>query len=103
MDKYVVNLSKYKLTKSEISVLSRGLNFCPTPDEPDPGQIRTDLDDLHRRLRLRYHFQDDDDDTMDLHDCENIHSTEPFANRKFKVPSSFNPPGAQALEAMGTH
>ena len=95
MDKYVINLSKYRLTDSEISVLSRGLNFCPTPEEPDPGQLRSDLDDLHRRLRLRYHFQDDDTDMDHLFDCENIHSTEPFANRKFKVPSSFNLPGAQ--------
>ena len=46
-------------------------------------------------------FTDDDSDTDEPPPtCDNIHSTEPFANRKFKVPSSFNPPGAQALEAM---
>ena len=100
MDKYVINLSKYTLTKGEISVLSRGLNFCPTPGEPNPGELRTDLDNLHRRLRLRYHFQDDDSDDGPTPHCDNIHSTEPFANRKFKVSSSFNPPGQQALAAM---
>ena len=101
MDKYVINLSKHTLNPAEISVLSRGLNFCPTAGEPNPGDLRSDLDSLHRRLRLRYHFQDDESDSDDyLLNSDNIHSTEPFASRKFKVPSMFNPPGAQALEAM---
>ena len=35
----IVNLSSYTLTKSETSVLSKGLGFCPTPGAPDIGNI----------------------------------------------------------------
>ena len=34
-----VNLSKYTLQDTEISVLSKGLGFCPTPGAPDIGDI----------------------------------------------------------------
>ena len=51
-NKFVLNLSNVSLNKDHISLLSKGLNFCPTPGEPDPGQERTDLDNLHTRLRL---------------------------------------------------
>ena len=39
-------MSNYELTKDEISVLSKGLKFCPTPDSSDPGAVREDLDKL---------------------------------------------------------
>ena len=95
---FVINISKYKLTEDEVSILSKGLNFCPTPGA---GLLRTDLDSLHRRLCLRYHFRDDDGSQWDhLPDCENTHSFTPFLNNKFKLPSKFNPPGSVALEAM---
>ena len=74
-DKFVINFSKHKLTKDEISVLSKGLNFCPTPGAPDPGENRSDLDSLHRRLRLRYHVRDEDGSEWDaLPDMDNIQS-----------------------------
>jgi hypothetical protein len=59
-NKFVINLSAHTLSPDEISVLSKGMNFCPTPGAPDSGESRTDLDNLHRRLRLRYHFRDED-------------------------------------------
>ena len=40
----IVNLSSYTLTNAEISVLSKGLGFCPTPEAPDIGNIIHDLD-----------------------------------------------------------
>jgi hypothetical protein len=48
-NKKVVNLTEHKLSKKELSVLSKGLTFCPTPHHPDPGEIRDDMDNLHRR------------------------------------------------------
>jgi len=48
----VVNLSDRVLKVDEITPLQRGLKFCPRPPCPDPGQIREDLDALHRRMRL---------------------------------------------------
>ena len=39
----VINLSKRVLTRGEISLLSKGLKFCPTPRDLDRGKIKTDL------------------------------------------------------------
>ena len=38
----VVNLSKHVLTVDELHLLSKGLNFCHTPLEPNPGELRSD-------------------------------------------------------------
>ena len=56
----VVNLSEYDLQDSELSVLSRGLNFCPTPGEPDMGHLRRDMDTFHRTLRIKTFFNPQD-------------------------------------------
>ena len=56
----VINLSSRVLTPSEISLLGKGLKFCPTPHMPDPGIQRTDLDGLHRSLRLISYFEDNE-------------------------------------------
>ena len=99
-NKFVINLSKYKLTEDEFSILSKGINFCPTPGSPDPGELRTDLDSLHRRLRLRYHFRDDDGTEWVVPSDDDLDCQSPFAHHKFRLPSKFNPPQATSLEAM---
>ena len=38
----VVNLSKRELTGAEISLLSKGLKFCPTPEKVDIYSLRPD-------------------------------------------------------------
>ena len=43
----VVNLSNTNLSDAEISLLSKGLSFCPTPPRLDTTQIG---DDLHGEL-----------------------------------------------------
>lgn len=53
----VVNLSKRNLTNLELSVLSFGKGFCPTPGEPNMGEIKSDLDRLHSTCRKRFFFQ----------------------------------------------
>jgi hypothetical protein len=63
MDKRVVNLSRYELTQEEISVLSKGVKFCPTPGPPDPGAQREDMNNLHRRLRQIAFFEDLENNT----------------------------------------
>jgi hypothetical protein len=101
MDKTVLNLSICALTKDQLSVLAKGLNFCPTPTEPDPGQYKIDLDSLHRRLRLRAKFQDLDDDTNDFDKYgDPLHNIEPFEHRNFKMKSTYNPVGPANLEAF---
>ena len=52
MSSNVLNLSKRVLSKSETSMLSKGLNFCTTPKELDKSRLKRDLEDFGRRLRL---------------------------------------------------
>ena len=52
----VINLSDYTLSRDELSLLERGLNFCPTPGEPHAGDLRRDLDNFHRRLKIKTFF-----------------------------------------------
>ena len=49
----VVNLSDKVLTDQERNILNKGLNFGPTPGDPDMGEIRCDLDRYHRSLRIQ--------------------------------------------------
>ena len=52
----VVNLSSRVLTPAEISLLSKGLSFCPTPKEVDIFALKKDMFDFVRRLRLKEYF-----------------------------------------------
>ena len=86
-NKLVVNLSKFKLTNDHLSFLSKDLNFCPTPDEPNPGQNMENLDNLHRRLRLNYHFKPDLEDSQSVSptssDSKLLTTIIAFSPRKF--------------------
>ena len=99
MEKLVVNLSDIDLTKDQISLLSRGLKFCPTPGTLNPSDCRLDLDNLHRNLRLKFNFSDEEDsDPLNIPDTPDY--LEPFKHRAFKIKSTYNPRGPSALEAM---
>ena len=52
----VVNLSTRELTTPEVSVLAKGLNYCPTPGEPVLGEKYEDLDRFHNTIRWKHHF-----------------------------------------------
>jgi hypothetical protein len=118
MDKSVVNLSRYELTQDEISVLSKGVKFCPTPGPPE-GEQREDLNSLHRRPRqIAFYGEDSEGYTptgsqsfrgsqaqiqataLDT-DPDWLNSNLAFRHRKFKLKSTgAGPPGPQNLEAM---
>lgn len=55
----VVNISSRNLSDTEMSLLSKGLHFCPTPGEPVLAEKRQDLDNLHDKLRWKQRFLDD--------------------------------------------
>ena len=40
---HIINLSKYQLTPGEISLLSKGLNFIPTPKREHPAKLLQDI------------------------------------------------------------
>ena len=76
------NLSKRILSEAEISVLSKGLKFSPTPKELDRSQLKQDLEEYGRRLRLRWFFREEESDRE--------------IPGGFKVPSKFNPKNVDA-------
>ena len=58
--KDVVNLSRRNLTGSEISLLSKGLNFVPTSNTKDKAKLKTELEVFGRILRLKWHFRNEE-------------------------------------------
>ena len=52
----VVNLSERNFTQGEISLLSKGLKFCPTPKELNKSAIKRDLKEFGRKIKCKYHF-----------------------------------------------
>jgi hypothetical protein len=52
----VVNLSSKDLKADEIRILSKGLNFCPTPNKINEEQLSANLDKFTRSLRIKEYF-----------------------------------------------
>ncbi len=99
----VVNLSSYHLSKSELSLLSKGLKFCPTPPKFDPGVIKSDIDKFFLSIKRFLHFDNpkqnltdssDDSDDSDTSTDSYGDSTDPppFQHQKLKIKSSWDPP-----------
>ena len=76
VSKNVVDLSRWNLTGSEISLLSKGLNFVPTSYAIDKAKLKMELEALGRIIRLKWHFRNEED-VFDLD--------------QFKLKSTFNP------------
>ena len=82
ISKDVVNLSKRKLTKAEISLLSKVLNFVPTSKHINKVKLKTELEAHGRMLGLKWHFRNDDKE---------------FDRHKLKPKSTFNPRNKDAV------
>ena len=52
----VVNLSSKDLKPAEIRILSKELNFCPTPNKINEEQLSADLDKFAISLRIKEYF-----------------------------------------------
>ena len=74
----IFNLSSRKLSKYEMSVLSRGLKFTPTPDKSKDEQLANDVSEFHRKLKLKEYF----------HENENIQEDDSLVRNN----SYFEPP-----------
>ena len=55
-----MNLSSITLSDAEIELLTKGMSFSPTPRAGDLFELNNDLFDFSRKLRLRYHFRNND-------------------------------------------
>ena len=60
----ITNLSDHQLSRDEINLLSKGLNFIPTPRRDHPAKMLQDILLFDRRIRLRCHFIDAADQTQ---------------------------------------
>ena len=49
----ICNISSTKLSESEISLLNKGLNFCPSTKQPNKEQLLDDLYFFCRKLKLK--------------------------------------------------
>ena len=109
-ERSVVNLSSFILNEEHISLLQRGLKFCPTPPAPDEGQLREDLDRYHTRLRQIAFFDNIESNNVSTTSFINLAtppsinpmaSFEPFKHLNFKLKSNWRAPtGPVNLEAM---
>ena len=72
----VINSSKRNLTKDEVSLLSKGLQFVPTPKHFNKALLREELENFGRKLRLKCFFRNDQSQ---------------FNINPFKQKSKFNP------------
>ena len=57
------NISSTKLSESEISLLNKELNFCPSTKEPNKEQLLDDLYFFCRKLKLKEYFYGGDTTT----------------------------------------
>ena len=107
---FFLNLSDLALNTDMISLLNKGLSFCPTPTDPNFSQIMSGVNNLHKQMRRTAFFQslDDSDSDSDPEPDSNEsgdNSSEsnllliprdserkPFDHHKFKNPSKFDPP-----------
>ena len=75
VSKNVFTLSKLKLTKAEISLLSKRLKLVPTSNHINKAKLKTELGAYGRMLSLKWHFRNDEKE---------------FNRNKFKPKSTFN-------------
>ena len=81
----VLNLSHRVLSEGEVSLLSKGLKFSPTPTGLNKAQLKADFDIFKRRMRLRWFFRDTDSNNLDKNSL------------KFKCKSSWSPSNTDPL------
>ena len=85
----ITNLSTHTLTKHQISLLARGLNFIPTPKRDHPAKTLQDILLFDRKLRLKYHF-------YQPNSTSNINPATDASNNTILNPSSgWTPPSGQ--------
>ncbi|XP_069822511.1 uncharacterized protein [Dendropsophus ebraccatus] len=83
----VYNISSKTLTHTEMSLLQKGLSFCPTPNF-DTFKLEQELNRFFRTLRLKVHFQNINTNT------ERPAPLGMFTLKEtgLRNPSSYNPP-----------
>lgn len=92
--KTVLNLSSRTLSSAEFRLLGKGLKYCPKPKRHDQVQLKQDVFEFTRRLRLREYFaaksSQEDENTDDI--CDNNFE---YVKRNTDPKSTFVPPSGR--------
>ena len=101
----VHNLSKVPLTNHELSLLEKGLNFCPSTKDVNTEELLDDTFAYCRKLRLKHHFggsptenggqtlsEEDKKSNVDDERCP-MKST--YSNPYFNPPTKYTPPNLE--------
>ncbi len=105
-------MSKLQLIDNQISIISRGLSFCPTPGEPDMGQVFLDLERLFKKIRLNLFWAEDQSQNTSATGTQSVitqnnTSIPPYHNRYFTAKSTFDPiqfnPGLEPFQKAVKH
>ena len=79
----ICNISSTKLSESEISLLNKGLNFCPSTKEPNKEQLLDDLYFFCQKLKLKEYFYGGDNITDKIQQEERCDLNTKLPNRYF--------------------
>ena len=85
----VYNFSSLELTEDMISLLNKGLNFCPNPDKVNLSQLFADGFQMHRKMAWKHHFDQDNKSKFG-----NTKPQNPFEEKNKKVNLPKNIPEA---------
>ena len=81
----VLNLSKRQLSEADVSLLSKGLKFVPTPKFVNKAILKEEIEKFGRIVGLKWHFRNEE-------------PTSSF--NLFRPKSKFNPKGKDAAIEM---
>ena len=79
----ICNISSAKLSESEISLLNKGLNFCPSTKEPNKEQLLDNFYFFCRNLKLKEYFYGGDSNTDKIQQEERCDLNTKLPNRYF--------------------
>ena len=79
------------MTPGEISLLSTGLNFIPTPNKEHPVKLLQDILLLDRKLRLKYYFYQDNTTETEFTEDDNTHNNILHPSSGWTPPSGEDP------------
>ena len=75
-DKLAVTIPEdLPLDEHERSLLAKGVNFIPTTSVTDEFQVKEDIEEFFRRLRLKAHFHETSEDTHSGVLCNQFNDT----------------------------
>ena len=85
-DGNVINLSKHSFTKIQFKVLHKNLNFCPTPGYYNKKEVKTDIKNFERKIKLKSFFE------LKKQDKPNKNNNTSSAIPNIKAKSTWEPP-----------